>query len=174
MEVLLFWLLSLIALTGAVLVVVRRSPVDCALALLLTMIALAGHYLLLHAWFLAVVHLLVYAGAVLVLFLFVMMLLDLRQMSPDARVPYPKKRWLFALVGAGLMVALAGTLRGVGYPQSAVLPEGFGTLEAVGSLLYQRWLWPFELAGILLLTAMIAALALARHARHAQAGGEEQ
>ncbi len=172
MEVLLFWLLSLLALTGAVLVVVRRSPVDCALALLLTMIALAGHYLLLHAWFLAVVQLLVYAGAVLVLFLFVMMLLDLRGTLPGVRLPYPKRRWFFALVGAGLMVALAGTLRGIGLLPSAVLQEGFGTVEAFGSLLYQRWLWPFELAGILLLVAMIAALALARHARHAKPGGE--
>jgi len=167
----LFILLSLLTLGGALWVVVRRSPVDSALGLLTVMVSLAGHYMLLDAPFLAAVQLIVYGGAVVVLFLFVIMLLNLRRETIQAR-RLPPGRWRYALPGAAVMVALAGIFRalplGAGKGEAAV-----GTVREFGRELFLRWVYPFELTSVLLLAALVGAVALTRHEAGRPAPEEE-
>lgn len=172
MNAILFLLLSLLTLGGALLVLTRKSPVDSALFLLLTMLSLAGHYAMLDAPFLAAVQVVVYAGAVVVLFLFVVMLLNLRRDTLMARA-MPPGRWRYALVGALLMLALSGLFRaGAGWLE--VRGGAEGTVDAIGLALFQRWIYPFELVAILLLAAIVGAVALTRKvAPEAPASAEE-
>lgn len=171
MNLVLFLLLSLLTVGGALLVVARKSPVDSAMFLLLTMLSLAGHYMMLDAPFLAAVQVVVYAGAVVVLFLFVVMLLNLRRETLMART-MPPGRWRYALAGALLMVALSGLFRaGAGWLKIRGGAEG--TVDAVGLELFQRWVYPFELVAVLLLAAIVGAVALTRKTEAAGAANEE-
>jgi NADH-quinone oxidoreductase subunit J len=171
MKALLFLLLSLLTIGGALLVVARKSPVDSVLALLLVMLSLAGHYAMLGAPFLAAVQVIVYAGAVVVLFLFVIMLLNLRRDKLLART-MPPGRWRYALAGALLMVALSGLFRvGAGW---LALRGVDGRIEPFGLELFQRWIWPFELVGVLLLAAIVGAVALTRRTEAIAPEAEEK
>jgi len=160
---LLFILLSLLTLGGGLWVVLRRSPVDSVLGLLTVMVSIAGHYMLLQAPFLAAVQLIVYGGAVIVLFLFVIMLLNLRKDVLQAR-RLPAGRWFYALSGAAALLALSGLFRaGADWLPAAGLPQD-GTVEAFGAELFRRWVYPFELTSVLLLAALVGAVALTRRA----------
>jgi NADH-quinone oxidoreductase subunit J len=163
---LLFILLSLLTLGGGLWVLLRRSPVDSVLGLLTVMISLSGHYMMLGAPFLAAVQLIVYGGAVVVLFLFVIMLLNLRTETIRS-FQLPPGRWFYALVGAAALLALAGLFRA----GSDWMPAGNGaglpvegTVEAFGAELFRRWVYPFELTSVLLLSALVGAVALTRRA----------
>lgn len=135
-----------------------RSPVTSAMFLVLTIIALAGLFILLHAFFLAAVQILVYAGAVMVLFLFVIMLLDLKE--EDRR----KMRAVTIGAGALAVVAIAGILiRAV----VAAKPLGMGVLvegetKPLGKLLFTQYLLPFEVMSLLLLVAMVGVILLSK------------
>jgi NADH-quinone oxidoreductase subunit J len=165
---LLFILLSVLTLGGGLWVLVRKSPVDSVLGLLVVMVALAGHYMMLDAPFLAAVQLIVYGGAVIILFLFVIMLLNLRRDSILAR-RLPPGRWIYALPGAAVMLALAGIFRS-GLDWHAGGPPVSGTVEAFGAELFRKWVYPFELTSILLLAALVGAVALTRRGREPGAG----
>jgi len=167
----LFLLLALATVVGALMVLVRRSPVDSVLFLLLTMVSLAGHYMMLDAPFLAAVQVIVYAGAVIVLFLFAIMLLNLRRESLRART-MPPGRWRYALAGALLMPALAGLFK-AGSSWLALRGGAEGTVDAFGFELFQRWVYPFELVGVLLLAAIVGAVALTRRTAADPAPGKE-
>ena len=160
MTSLLFLLLSALTIGGALWTVLRKSPVDSVMGLLVTMVSLAGHYAMLQAPFLAAVQVIVYAGAVIILFLFIIMLLNLRRESLISR-HLPKGRWRYAVGGALLMPALAGLFKAGNAWLSSSQPVD-GSIEAVGLELFQRWVYPFELTGILLLAAMVGAIALTR------------
>lgn len=160
MNSLIFLVLSALTLGGALWTVLRKSPVDSVLGLLVTMVSLAGHYAMLRAPFLAAVQIIVYAGAVIILFLFIIMLLNLRRETLLAK-QLPQGRWLYAIGGALLMPALAGLfMAGSDWIGTSVPPTG--SIEAIGEELFQRWVYPFELTGILLLAAMVGAIALTR------------
>jgi NADH-quinone oxidoreductase subunit J len=171
----LFYFLSLMAVLGAIMVVTRKSPVDSVLFLLLTMMALAGHYAMLDAPFLAAVQVIVYAGAVVVLFLFVIMMLNL---SRDRMLPkyLKRKRSLYSIGGVALMLVMTALFR-EGSNWLPVAKESVsGTVEAMGMDLFQRWVYPFELTSVLLLAAMVGAVALTRKAQEGKkdpAEGEE-
>jgi NADH-quinone oxidoreductase subunit J len=181
-ELLIFALFSAVALACAVGVILARNPVHCAIFLLTALFAVAGLFAVLWAEFLAVVQLLVYAGGVMVLFLFVIMLVDLDRRGLAAEVgrvaarPSRAQRWVFALAAIALAVgigrlfaaavappppgtsALEQAMRGPFQDQGAVL----GNIGYVGQVLYTTYLLPFELASVLLLVAMIGAAVLAR------------
>jgi NADH-quinone oxidoreductase subunit J len=159
---LLFYLFSALALACGFLTVANpfsRSPVASALFLVLTMVWLSGLFVLLHAFFIAAVQILVYAGAVMVLFLFVIMLLDL----PEEE----RRTWNRFGVAAGsiTVVAFLGiivvTLLRVG-PGSGTTPEMEGSTHALGMTLFQHYLLPFEIVSILLLVAMLGVILLSR------------
>ena len=158
---LVFYGLSGVMVGSAIMVITRRNTVHSAVFLVLSFLAMAGIFVLLEAEFVAAVQVLVYAGGIMVLFLFVVMLVDLEVRWGPART------WQ-AVVGSGLTVLLVllllSSLRD--WHPSAVLEapsfrEMGGNLQAVGMLLYQKYLLPFELASILLLVAMVGAALLA-------------
>ena len=158
-----FYVLASVALLSAVMVIWSRNVVHSAIYLVLTFLCVAGVYVLLRAEFVAVVQVFVYAGGIVVLFLFVIMLVNLRDaLGQRVRV----HATVSASVGAAatvllLHVAASGGLR-PGYGPGHDLSAQGGNLQQVGWALYGDYLLPFEIASILLLVAMIGAIVLAR------------
>ena len=163
METTLFYLFAGLTLLCGLMVVANpfsRSPVTSAMFLVLTIVSLAGLFVLLHAFFLAAVQVLVYAGAVMVLFLFVIMLLDLRA---EERHKMKRLSWVSGTVAAGAIVALllkAIAHHGARAPAPAGLAEG-GT-KALGKLLFTDYLLPFEIVSVLLLVAVVGVILLSK------------
>jgi NADH-quinone oxidoreductase subunit J len=148
----------------SLMVVLHKNPVTSALFLVLAFCSLAGIYLLLRAEFLGMVQIVVYAGAIMVLFLFVIMYLNL-QHDVESGLQIAVRRGIGWFVGALLM--LAGTVlmkRGWALgPANEVLPDADrGNVAAVGRVLYSRYLFPFEITSILLLVAMVGVIVIAR------------
>jgi NADH-quinone oxidoreductase subunit J len=157
MEQYIFLTLAAITVITALLMVFSRNPVYSVLYLILTFFAIAGQYVLLNAQFLAVVHIIVYAGAIMVLFLFVLMLLNLNEDSE----PQKSAMWkLCAGVASGLLlVTLVGALKGsVQINTPAVSNPNVGLVENLGKVLFTDFVVPFEIAGILFLAAMVGAV----------------
>jgi len=158
-----FYLFASLCVVSAVMVVTRRNAVHAAMFLVLTFFGVAGIYVVLSAEFLAAVQILVYAGGIMVLFLFVIMLvpLDARRLRPP--VSQVVGALALAVLLAGSVIAWirnagTGTLLG----QAEVPALAVGNIENVGMELYRRYLLPFEIASILLLIAMIGAVVLTR------------
>ncbi len=166
-ESILFWVLGIGALLSALAVIVPpfgRHPVHAAIALIAHFLCLAALYVLLSAHVLAVLQVLVYAGAIMVLFLFVIMLLNLRRHELGAaRVTVTKAVGVlaggFVLVKIVRVLALGGERIG---EQARPVYEGFGGIRDVGEHLYTSLLAPFELVSILLLVAVVGAVVLAK------------
>ncbi len=167
MEWLLFVTFAFIASASAVGMVMQRSPVYSALLLILAFFAQGGLYILLGAQLIAAVHIIVYAGAIMVLFLFVIMLLDLR---PEEHPPARFNRGGVILGVVLALVLLAELSLGVG-PTILLGPQGaydletlrtVGNTQAVGRILFGEYLIPFELTSLILLAAMVGAVVLAR------------
>ncbi len=164
-EAIIFYALAAITLISAICVVSLSRPIYNVLFMILTMIGLAGLYLALHAEFIAMVQLIVYAGAVMVLFLFVIMLLDLdRAGLSDELIA---NRHLLAAAGALMLaVILFPLFRAYTIPDSATLSEtakgAMDNTAALASELFTTYLIPFEVASILLLAAIIGAVILVR------------
>ena len=158
-----FYILASVALLSAVMVIWSRNVVHSAIYLVLTFLCVAGVYVLLQAEFVAVVQVFVYAGGIVVLFLFVIMLVNLQDaLGPRVRV----HATISAAVGAAttallVYVAVSGGLSST-YGASMDLSAQGGNLQQVGWSLYSDYLLPFEIASILLLVAMIGAIVLAR------------
>jgi len=154
---------ALLVITS-LLVVLHKNPVTSALFLVLSFSSLAGIYLLLHAEFLGMVQIVVYAGAIMVLFLFVIMYLNL-QHDVETGVQIAVRRGIGWLAGAVLLLAGATLLRrgwALG-PANEMLPDaGSGNVAAIGKVLYSRYLFPFEITSILLLVAMVGVIVIAR------------
>ncbi len=181
MELLIFGLFAVIALAASLGVIVARNPIHSAIFLLAALFAVAGLFAVLWAEFVAVVQLLVYAGGVMVLFLFVIMLVDLDQrgLAADvgrlARRPSRGQRVVFSVAALALAVSLGAVLFRSGpaaTPERAAVEQALrgpfqaggvlGNIEWVGQVLYTSYLAPFELASVLLLVGMIGATVLAR------------
>lgn len=164
-----------IATIAAISTVTQRNPVYSAVSLLVCFISFAVLYLDLGAAFLAGIHVLVYTGAILVLFLFVIMLLNLKENELGQEYPASVKG-AYAAVSAGLFAFIAvPVLRDPSL--SAPLPEapaGFGSVETTGRLLFNQFALPFELVSLLIIVAMFGALVLAkRHFQSAKPGTNE-
>jgi NADH-quinone oxidoreductase subunit J len=158
-----FALLATVMIVGALGVVLLRQPVHAALSLVGTLLALAVTYVTLQAHFLAAVQVIVYAGAIMVLFLFVIMLLNVG----DATGPKRSLPWLrWAAYGAGVVAAAATAvavfLQARPAPDADVVRQalGGGGAGAIGDVLFGEFLLPFHLVGVLLLTGVIGAVAL--------------
>jgi NADH-quinone oxidoreductase subunit J len=157
----LFYLIAFLSIFFSLLVIFSKNPVYSVLYLIITFFTLTIHYVLLNAQFLAIVNFIVYMGAIMVLFLFVLMLLNLNQDSE------PMKSNLIKVVGvvAGmcLLVTLVGSFRALGDSNPVVLknPE-IGLVKNLGKVLFSKFLLPFEVSSILLLSAMVGAVLLAK------------
>jgi NADH-quinone oxidoreductase subunit J len=157
----LFYIFAGLAIVAALSVVLQRTPVYSALSLILVLCSLAVIYLLLGAPFLAVVQVIVYAGAIMVLFVFVIMLLNARAETPTDRSRFA--RWL----GLPLLAAFLGEVLFVVLAHFADTPlfsgEAFdGGPRAVGELLFRHYVLPFEVTSILILVAIMGAVVLAK------------
>jgi NADH-quinone oxidoreductase subunit J len=157
----LFVVSAVIAIGGAVGTVVARNPLRAAVALLVNISALAGIFLVATAPLLAVIQLLVYAGAVVVLFIFVIMLLGPAATAESSMRGMTAKTVslaLMAMIGIAITFGIAGFEPGV----VPVAPAGFGSVEGLGTAIYREALLPFELVSITLLVAIVGAVAVAR------------
>lgn len=157
-----FYLFAALALVFAFCVVSAKNPVYAVLSLVVTLFCLAALFVLLKAYFVAAVHLLVYAGAVLVLFLFVVMLLGVGTEGGSGRTSGWGFRAFSALTVAAFFAELILVLRLAWDHARSVPGEVEGTIEAVGRLLFRQYLLPFEVTSILLLVGIIGAVVLAR------------
>ncbi len=159
-KLVLFGLTAFVALAGAVGTVIARRPLRAAMALLVNIIALAGLYLTLNAHLLAAIQLLVYAGAVVVLFVFVIMLI-----GPETEIQKSDRGLstrILSFIGMAMFTGtIAFSIVDVASEWVAA-PAGFGTVEGVGTALYTETLVPFEIVSITLLVAIIGAVAVAR------------
>jgi NADH-quinone oxidoreductase subunit J len=161
-EKLVFFAFAIPLLAAAVGVVVARSPMYAAMSLVAAFFCLAGVYVLLQAHLVAFLQVLVYAGAVMVLFLFVIMLLNLGGEHRDME-RLKQVQWLgFILGGGGLMVLLAWISREVASAEMAVVGPDFGTVKAVGRALFTQYLLPFEATSLLLTVAIVGAVVVAK------------
>ena len=163
MQLALFWIFSLLMLLFAAGVVLLRNPVSSAMSLVMSFVALAAVFVSLDAYFIAVVQVLVYAGAVMVLFLFIIMLLDLRE-EKSRRVR------LSAWVGGGLVVGgfvsalvqVVSSLPGADSTKPAVSNPEANDVALVGFALFRDFNFPFQIIGVLLLVATVGVVLLSR------------
>ena len=161
-----FWVFAPIAVGSGIGLLLMRNAVHAALFLVVNFFCLSVMYLLLDAPFLFAVQIIVYAGAIMVLFLFVIMLLGVDR-AEDRRERLFGQRWLAGALGAGFLIELFVALRAsIGFATKA--PEGFevvnegGNAQALAKVLFTRYFFPFEVTSILLIVAAIAAMVLAQ------------
>lgn len=159
----LFYVLASLTVLSALLMVFSKNPVHSILYLIITFFCISGHYILLNAQFLAVVNVIVYAGAIMVLFLFVVMLMNLNNEKRSFGKP---AKLLAASLVSLLFVALTVQLV-IGNTEAAQQPiamgEGeFGLIQNLGKHLYSDYVLPFELSSILFISAMIGAVILSK------------
>jgi NADH-quinone oxidoreductase subunit J len=158
-----FYLFAAVAVGSAANVIISTNPVRSVLSLVVTFFAMAGIWMLLHAEFLSIVLVLVYVGAVMTLFLFVVMMLNIRTESKQSGfVSY----WPFGILVALLVTGILFVVIGPQYfgleqfPAPVVTDAGTSNLQDLGNVLYTNYAYPFEIAGLLLLAAIIAAITL--------------
>jgi NADH-quinone oxidoreductase subunit J len=161
MGTIIFYILGAIAIAGALMVVSRKNPVAAAIFLVVTMSAIAGIFVQLGSVFIAALQIIVYAGAIMVLFLFVIMMLNLRrdELGFDSRV----FQRLFAMVlGAVLIIMLVTVIAKFPYRPAQPVDLSVGHIPSISKKLFYDYLYPFEITGLLLLAAIIGAVVIAR------------
>jgi NADH-quinone oxidoreductase subunit J len=163
-----FWIFGVIAMLSGLLCITRKSPIDSALWLVVTLFSLAALFVLLDAQFIAVLQVLVYAGAIMVLFLFVIMLLNLGRPGPSD-IKGPLGLGVAVLLGAAMLLLLrplsqATLPAGIQLPPGSVqaLQQQQGIVGSVANPLLGAYVIPFEIASVLLLAAIVGAVVLAK------------
>lgn len=184
MQAILFYIFASVSVLAALTMVLHRNPVYSALLLIVTLLALAGFYVMLNAPFVASVHLIIYAGAIMVLFLFVIMLLNLQKDAPREGGTFMRRIAAVLLIVAfvvelgGMLLAafwgkqgwwaevasaeVASHAANQGGPSVGVGQGIVGSTRAIGAELFSTYLLPFEVASIILLVAMVGAVILAK------------
>ena len=157
----LFIAFAVLSVLGALGLVLFRHPMNGAMCLIVTMVSLVGLYALLSAKLIFVLQLIVYAGAIMSLILFIIMFLNIQ----DKDLPEEKGRFYFLLGGTVAILPIAGLLiklvKGIPESKATIVGNGFGGVKEVGLVLFQDWLLPFEIVSILLLVALVGAVVLA-------------
>ncbi len=157
----LFSVFSVLSVLGAMGLVLFRHPMSGAMSLIVTMISLAGLYALLSAKLIFVLQLIVYAGAIMSLILFIIMFLNIQ----TSDLPEEKGRFYFLLGGIILIIPIASFLikvvKSLPGSEATIVGNGFGGVKEVGLVLFQDWLLPFEIVSILLLVSLVGAVVLA-------------
>ncbi len=157
---LLTYILGGMTIASALLVILSKHPVRSVLYLVLTFFMISGHYILLNAQFLAIVNIIVYAGAIMVLFLFVLMLLNLNEKENPRKNDYISL--ISVLSGGALFLVILSVLKEGLHLQELPQVSSVGLVEELGNLLFTKYVLPFEISSILFLSAMVGALLLAR------------
>lgn len=155
MEKYIFFCLSGLAIFSALMMLISKNPIHCLLYLILCFFAIAGHYMLLNAQFLAMVHIIVYAGAIMVLFLFTLMLLNLN-LSNELKKPLVLR--IVAITSGGLLlITLVAALKGIDMNVHFSSTQ-IGMGKNIGKVLFNEYMFPFEAASLLFLSAMVGAV----------------
>jgi NADH-quinone oxidoreductase subunit J len=160
---LIFWFLSALALLSAIMVLISRNPVHSVLWLIVVFFTISGHYVLLNAQFLAIVNLIVYAGAIMVLFLFVIMLMNLNTESEPRKSIWMKLAGVIS--GGSLLVILISVIRSSVdmANKTAQVKEGdIGLIKVLGRVLFNEYAVPFEISSVLFLSAMVGAVVIGK------------
>jgi NADH-quinone oxidoreductase subunit J len=157
-----FYLLATVAVVSAILVITRKNPVHSAISLIFTLLALAGLYLMLYAPFVAGVQIILYAGGIMVLFLFVIMLVNIERAQREEQF---NRQWHVGIIASLALGALFLYVYKRGssiFPVNPVsMPEPMNT-QQVGMALFRNYLLPFEIASLLLLVAIVGAVVMAK------------
>jgi len=157
----LFFGFAVLAVLGALGLVLSRHPMNGAMSLVVTMISLAGLYALLSAKLLFALQLIVYAGAIMSLILFIIMFLNIQERD----LPEEHGRWYYLIGGIIVIIPIASFLikiiKTIPGSEATIVGGGFGGVKVVGLVLFQDWLLPFEIISILLLVALVGAVVLA-------------
>ena len=164
MELLIFYPIAGLCVALAFGVIFNTSPVGSAMCLIGMMLGLAGIFVLLQAHFVAILQIIIYAGAIMVLFMFVIMLLNLKQAASDDWVARDKNRFISILTGVlavGILYKIIDITFLADLNSPAELPDTFGTVATIGESLFTDFVLPFEVASLFLLAAMIGAVVLA-------------
>ena len=158
----LFYFLAFVSILSAILVITAKNPVYSVLWLVVTFFSIASQYLLLNAQFLAIVNIIVYAGAIMVLFLFVIMLMNLHALNNQRK---SQSMQLAAVVGAGLlMLTLVAALKDTGKMHGIIAhSDSTGLVKTLGQSLFTQYLLPFEVSTVLFFVAIIGALVLGKN-----------
>lgn len=157
----LFGILSFLAILFSLMVVFSRSPVNSVLYLIMSFFSISGIYLLLDAQFLAIVNIVVYAGAIMVLFLSVIMLMNLNEDKEPQRTLLSKI--IAGIIGGMFLLVLTGLLKDTETMNNIVVnASDAGTVERLGKVLFSDFLFPFEIVSVLLLAAMVGAVMMGR------------
>lgn len=161
-----FLFLSTLAILSGIMVIASKNPVHSVLYLIITFFAIAGHYIMLNAQFLAAVHIIVYAGAIMVLFLFVIMLLNLNAETEPQKSNLLK--FAGALSGGLLLLVLVASLKDVNLSATTneMAKADVGLVKNLGQTLFNQFLLPFEVSSILFLTAIVGVIVLAKKDVH--------
>jgi NADH-quinone oxidoreductase subunit J len=157
----LFFGFALLAILGALGLILFKHPMNGAMSFVISLISLAGLYALLSAKLIFAIQLIVYAGAIMSLILFIIMFLNIQEKD----LPLDPKRWFYLAGGVVVVAPIAGLLlkitRSLPVGEATILEDGFGSVKDVGQLLFRDWLLPFEIVSILLLVALVGAVVLA-------------
>lgn len=156
----LFWVLAVVSLFSALMVITSKNPVYSVLWLIITFFSISGHYILLNAQFLAIVNIIVYAGAIMVLFLFVIMLMNL-----DRNTEPQKNKWLKlagAIAGGSLLLVMVAALRHTDNGAAELGTGDIGLIQNLGKVLFNQYVVPFEISSVLFLSAMVGAVVIGR------------
>jgi len=155
-----FYFLGFLAILSAMMVVISKNPIHSVLYLIITFFAIAGHYVLLNAQFLAAVHIIVYAGAIMVLFLYVIMMLNLNaEVEPHKSA---LQKIAATIAGGILMIVMVGAFRNVNPETTAAFGNEAGLIKNLGHTLFNDFALPFEVSSILFLAAMVGAVMLGK------------
>lgn len=161
MSVSLFYFIAFLSIFFALLVIFSKNPVHSVLYLVVTFFTLTIHYILLNAQFLAIVNFIVYMGAIMVLFLFVLMLLNLNENREASKSTLIKM--IGVIAGMCLIVTLVGSVKALHVSDPLILKtQDLGLVKNLGKVLFSKFLLPFELSSLLLLSAMVGAVLLAK------------
>ena len=158
----LFWVLSVVAVFSALMMVISKNPVYSVLWLIVTFFSISGHYILLNAQFLAIVNIIVYAGAIMVLFLFVIMLMNLNKDTEPQ-----KNKWIMlagTVAGGCLLLVLVAALKNaeVKGMTTEMSTGDIGLINNLGKALFTDYVVPFEISSILFLSAMVGAVVIGK------------
>jgi len=156
-----FILLSVMAVGSAIMMITSRSPVHSVLWLIVVFFAISGHYILLNAQFLAIVNIIVYAGAIMVLFLFVVMLMNLNAESEP--VKNYRLQLIGVIAGGSLLLIILSSIMSVNNTQEVEMKIGdAGLIKSLGKNLFENYVLPFEISSVLFLSAMIGAVVIGK------------
>ena len=161
MEQILFFTVALITIISAVYFVFAKNPLYSILSLIVTFFSIAGLYILLNAQFLGIVQIIVYAGAIMVLFLYILMMLNLNEADESKKPSYGK---FIAIFSAGLLfIGMLGAYKGMAMNSAAVnVNQSVGLTKELGRLLFNEYVLPFEMASVLILAGIVGAVLIGK------------